>query len=53
MLRSLLLPIGVLVGGFAVGVALMAGGHPMLGILLGLSSAPLALVVWVVGGDRL
>lgn len=53
ILRSLLLPAGVLVGGFVVGVALMAGHHPMLGMVLGLSAVPLALIVWVVGGDRL
>lgn len=53
MLRSFLLPAGVLVAGFVVGVALMAGNHPMLGMVLGLSAVPIALVVWVVSGDRL
>ena len=53
MLRSLLLPFGVLVGGFAVGIGMMAGNHPMLGMLLGLASVPLALIVWVMAGDRL
>jgi hypothetical protein len=45
--RPMLLAVGVLLAGFVVGAVVMAIGHPMLGMLLGFSAVPIALVVWL------
>jgi len=50
--RPILLAFGVLVAGLIVGAVLMAIGRPMLGMLLGFSAVPIALVVWVTAGER-
>lgn len=43
----MLLAVGVLLAGLVVGALVMATGHAMLGMLLGLSAVPIALIVWV------
>jgi hypothetical protein len=52
-LRPILVGIGILIAGFISGVVLIAIGLTLVGIVVGLSSVPLALVGWVVAGDRL
>ena len=46
------LAVGVLAAGFVAGVVCLWLERPMLGILLGVVSVPLALVAWVAHGGR-
>ena len=49
---SILAAIGVLVGAFVAGGILIGVGHTFLGIIVALAGVPLALVAWVMIGDR-
>ena len=46
------LAVGVLAAGFLAGVLCLWLDRPMLGILIGVASVPLALVVWVADRGR-
>lgn len=50
--RPILLAFGVLLAGLVVGAVMMAIDRPMLGMLLGFSAVPIALVVWMTAGER-
>lgn len=50
--RPILLAFGVLLAGLVVGAILLAIDRPMLGMLLGFSAVPIALVVWMTAGER-
>jgi hypothetical protein len=49
----LLAAIGTLIAGFVVGVILITAGHTLLGIVLAFAAIPLALIAWVMVGDRI
>jgi hypothetical protein len=48
-----LIAILVLVAGVIVGLILAALGHWVIGFVLVLASVPIALVAWVMAGDRI
>jgi len=50
---GILAALGTVIAGFIVGGALAASGHWVLGMAIGLAAVPVALVVWVMAGDRL
>jgi hypothetical protein len=47
-----LIAAGVLFGGFILGAVLIGLDHVLVGIVVGLSAVPGALVAWVMAGDR-
>ena len=48
-----LIAILVLIAGVVVGIILAALGHWVIGFVLVLASVPIALVAWVMAGDRI
>ena len=53
MLKSALLGLAVIIGGWIVGGVLIATDHTLLGIIIGCAAIPVAFVVWLGAATRM